>query len=129
MTGDFNNHHGTWYAALAADTRIHNNIRNNKQHANVLVNYVEHHALILQNTHGIFTYFPPVVGKKEPTTIDLTFTRGHATTIAQAWSCDRGTGGTLDHAVTTTSLACGPPPFIAHCIFGLTNWNKFEEVL
>lgn len=45
---------------------------------------------------------PPGDGKTQPTIIDLTFTKGHATTIAQACSCDMGSGGTLDLAKTVT---------------------------
>lgn len=129
MSGVFYNHQAMWYAELMADTRIPNNIRRNKQHTNALVNYVELNAFKLQNTPGTFNYFRPANSKNELTILDLTFTRRHATTIAQAWLSDRGLGRTTDQSMTTTSLALGPPSFIARRIFGLMDWEKFEQTL
>lgn len=79
-SGDLNYHHNLWYLELAAETRIYDLIRKTKTQANELVEYPQQHIFTLQNTPGFFTHFPQ--GEKyDPTIIDLTWTRGHCSTI------------------------------------------------
>lgn len=124
MMEDLNCHHNLWYAESAAETRIYNNIRNNKKHANALVEYREHHGFTLSNVPGTFTHFPR--STKKPTIIDLTFTNGHITTITTGWSCDPGSGGSSDHATTIVALNVGKLQFTPHRLHRLTDWQKFE---
>lgn len=80
ISGDLNYHHNLWYSELAAETRIYDLIRKTKTQAKELVEYPQQHIFTLQNTPRVFTHFPQ--GEKyDRTIIDLTWTRGHCSTI------------------------------------------------
>ncbi|KAL0630714.1 hypothetical protein Q9L58_010440 [Maublancomyces gigas] len=100
MASDFNSHHAMWYADKASD--YVNSIRNSKTVATSLVTWATKHILILQNDPATLTHFAH--SSQHQSILDVTFSSGYSTTITEAWSCDPGSGGNSNHAMTIPSI-------------------------
>lgn len=120
MTGDFNTHHSIWYGDKSDNKAL---IRNSSNLAEFLVDWVGRFGFTLQNMPRVFSHFPS--NGNSSSIIDLTFTRGHATTITSGLSCEAGLGGDSDHAPTTTALRIKPPTFIPRHLHHKTDWAAF----
>lgn len=104
VSGEFNSYHAMWYADMAADYAT--SIWKSKINATALVTWATKQNLILQNDPGTFTHFPH--SGQRPRILELRFSSGQGTTMIDGWSCDAGSGGNSDHAMTVTSLNIRP---------------------
>lgn len=125
MAGDFNSHHAIWYADKATD--YEDSIRNSRKDATFLTSWTETHSFQLVITLGTFTHFPHSTHR--PSIIDLTFARGLAIDICEEWSCDPGSGGSSDHALTITALNIATPQYVAKRVHQRTKWDIFERII
>lgn len=128
MMGDFNSHHNLSYVELATDTSIYNNIRNNKKHADTLIDYPQYHDHELCNIAGTFTH--KAQSTNRPTTLALTFIQRHATTIVTGWSWEPGSEGSAEssnHAKTIAALGVGKLQLSPHRLCRLTDWQNLKQ--
>lgn len=121
MTGDFNSHHSEWYGERSDHKEL---LRNSSGLAKFMVDWTDWFGFCLKITPGVVMHFPS--NGNSPSIIDLTFIRGHLTTITKGWSWDIGKAGDSDHAVTTRLLAMHPPTIIPRRLYRQMDWAAFN---